>query len=455
MTLLPQPAWLWMPVWLPFVAAPVVYILRRHELIAAILTAAVFVLSSYLLWTSPPPETTLLGRPIVLERVPRVLLIALGFWMAVGALYAARISQGWSLFPFWPLLFGVVAVAFMFQDFIVRVIVLKVAWLGAILLVQSGVKASTRAATRLLVVIVLATPALLLAGVLAARIEANANLITLAPLAGIGFGIGFSLVLAVVPFHAWLPQVAEDGPPLIAAWFVAAFGTAYLVLLIDLVGRMPWLLEEGRGLTLLRSGGILLIAGGGILALVETHVGRLWAYSVLVDTGYLVLGIGLGRLIGMEVPLMAVGARFVALILSGVALATIRHRAMSLEMDELAGSASKVPLSYLGWLSGGLSFLGVPLSPGFPGHWLILRQLFALDIRLAWGIVVATLLGVLGYVRALNAALRTAPPERLETIEPEPVSVTVLLLMLIVVASLMGLVPHAIMPLVRFMAQGL
>ncbi|MDQ7030931.1 MAG: proton-conducting transporter membrane subunit [Ardenticatenia bacterium] len=452
---LPPPVWLWIPIWLPLVVAPLVYILRRHELVAAILTAAIFVLSSYLLWTAPPPPTIILGRPVVLERVPRVLLIALGFWMTVGALYAARISQGWSLFPFWLLLFGLLAVAFMFQDFTVRVIVLKVAWLGAILLVQSGVVTSMRAATRLLVVAVLATPALLLAGVLAGRIETTPDLISLAPLAGIGFGIGFSLVLAVVPFHAWLPQVAEDGPPLIAAWFVAALGTAYLVLLIDLVDRMPWLLQEGRGLSLLRSGGLLLIVGGGLLALVETHVGRLWAYSVLVDTGYIVLGIGLGRLIGMETPLLAVGARFVALILSGVALATIRHRAMSLEMNELAGSASRVPLSYLGWLSGGLSFLGVPLSPGFPGHWLILRQLFALDMRLAWGIVVATLLGVVGYVRALNAALRTAPPERLETIEPEPILVTILLLLLLIVASFVGLVPHTIIPLVRFMAQGL
>ncbi len=445
---------LWTPLWLPLALAPLTYVLRRYEVIAAVLTAAVLVFSSVLFWTRPPPPATFLGRALVLEDTPRVLLVALGFWMAVGALFAGRISQGWSLFPFWLLLFSLFNAAFMFQDFVVRVVLLKIAWLGAILLVQSGITVSVRAATRLLIVAVIALPPLLAAGLLATRIQANSNLIELAPLAGVGFGVGFSLVLAVVPFHAWLPQVAEDAPPLVAAWFVAAFGTAYLMLLVELVRNMPWLLTEGRGLDMLRVAGTLLIVGGGVLALVETHLGRMWAYSVLVDTGYILLAIRIGPFMGMEAAWLAIIARFVALILSGTALATIRHRAMSLHLDELPGSASRVPLSFLGLLSGGLSFLGIPLSPGFPGHWVVLRQIFPVEPQLGWTLLIATLLGTLGYVRALNAGFRTAPPERLNTIEPEPLSVTFLLLVLVIVASLIGLAPPVIVPLVRFMITG-
>ena len=445
---------LWTPVWLPLAMAPLVYLLRRFEIVAALLTAAVLLFSSVLFWTHPPPPATFLGRVLVLERAPRVLLIALGFWMAIGALYAARISQGWSLFPFWLLLFSLFNAAFMFQEFVMRVVILKIAWLGAILLVQSGTTASTRAATRLLIVAVIALPPLLAADLLATRIQADSSLLELAPLAGVGFGVGFSLLLAVVPFHAWLPQVAEDGPPLVAAWFVAAFGTAYLMLLVELVRAMPWLLIEGRGLDMLRAAGVLLIVGGGVLAFVETHLGRMWAYSVLVDTGYILLAIRFGPFIGMEAAWLAIIARFVALILSGAALATIRHRAMSLHLDELPGSASRVPLSFLGLLSGGLSFLGIPLSPGFPGHWIVLRQMFPVEARLGGALLLATLLGTLGYVRALNAGLQTAPPERLVTIEAEPISVTVLLLLLVIVASLIGLAPQVIAPLVRFIGMG-
>lgn len=444
-----------LPLWLPILASPLVYILRRRAVTASLLTVGALSISSYLLWTQPPAATTFLGRPFELTRLPRVVLVALGIWMIIGALYSARISQGWSVFPFWLVSFSILSGAFMFQDFLIRVLILKIAWLVAILLVQSGTATETRAGTRLLIVSVLALPAFLFASVIIDRFALQPEALALAQLAGIGLGLGFSLMLAVFPFHAWLPQAAEDGPPLIAAWLVAALGTSYIVLLIDMLSQYPWLLVEGNGETMLRAAGVILAIGAGILVFTETHLGRMWAYSVLSDLGYLLLALSFGGATGVQAALLVTAARFVALALSGTALATIRHRVQTLEIDKLAGSASQVPLSYLGFLAGGLAFFGLPLSPGFPGHWVVIRELLTTAPVWVWAMVGAALLGTLGYVRALNAAFQTAPQERLDEIEREPLSVGVILLTLIAVAVSIGLAPGTIMPLISFLLESL
>lgn len=444
-----------LPLWLPILASPLVYILRRRAVTASLLTVGVLSISSYLLWTQPPAATTFLGRPFELTRLPRVVLVALGLWMIIAALYSARISQGWSVFPFWLVSYSILSGAFLFQDFLIRVLILKIAWLVAILLVQSGTATETRAGTRLLIVSVLALPAFLFAAVVIDRFALQPENLALAQLAGIGLGLGFSLMLAVFPFHAWLPQAAEDGPPLVAAWLVAALGTSYIILLIDILSQYPWLLSEGNGQTMLRAAGIILALGAGILVFVETHLGRMWAYSVLSDLGYLLLALSFGGMLGIEAALLVAAARFVALALSGTALATIRHRVETLEIDGLAGSASQVPLSYLGLLAGGLAFFGLPLSPGFPGHWVVIRELLTIGPMWVWAMIGAALLGTLGYVRALNAAFQTAPQERLDEIEREPLSVGVILLVLIAVAVSIGLAPDTIMPLISFLLESL
>lgn len=443
------------PLWLPIAAAPLVYLLRRRALFVALLSVLVLGGSSYLLYTQPPPPMAFLGRSLELNRMPRVALVAIALWMIVGALYAARISQGWSIFPFWLASFGVLTAVFLFQDFLIRVLLLKAAWLVAILLVQSGAATETRAATRLLIVGVLALPAFLFAALLIDRFAGQPDQLIFARLAGIGLGIGFSLTLAVFPFHAWLPQAAEDGPPLVVAWLVAAIGTAYIVVLIDLLSQNPWLLHEGNGRVMLRAAGILLSVGAGVLVFVETHLGRMWAYSLLSDQGYLFLGLSLGGTLGVQAALFIVSARLVALALSGTALATIRHRVQTLMIDELTGSASQVPLAYLGLLAGGLAFFGLPLSPGFPGHWLVIRELVEASSNVVWPMVGAALLGTFGFLRVLNTAFRAAPPERLAAIEPEPPSVAVLLLLLMIVGASIGLAPGTIIPIISFLLESL
>ncbi|GAP63106.1 hypothetical protein ARMA_1529 [Ardenticatena maritima] len=439
---------------LPLFAAPLAYLLRRQEVLAAGIVIVTLAVHTFLLWNYPPATFDVLGRTLALGRTGRVFLISANVWVIGATLYTLRISQGWSIYPFWLVVQALFTGVFLFQDFVLRMLVFKSAWLLAILLIQSGTMERTRAATRMLIVIMLATPVLLAGGLLVGRISTDAADLSLAPAAGTLLALGTALILAIFPFHAWVPQATEDGPPLVTAWVVGLFGTVFLMTLVELLAQNPWVLTFGGMSTLLRGAGFILAISGGLFAFSETHLGRLWAYSILADQGYILLALSLGGASGLRIVLFLLGARLLALLLSGMAIATIRYRLTSLEFDALPGTAQRLPLTYLALLGGGLSFFGLPLSAGFAGHWMTLRAIFPDASIWFWGTLAATLLGVLGYVRALHVAVRLDHDGAAIT-DPEPLPVAILMLGVVALSSLIALAPQTLLPLIQFVLEAL
>ncbi|HEX8681761.1 MAG TPA: hypothetical protein VF707_05565, partial [Ardenticatenaceae bacterium] len=191
-----------LPVWLPMVAAPLVYLLRRVALLAALVSAAVVGLAGWWLVAHPPAdELTLLGRGLFLNDTGQALLVLLAAWLVAAFLFAWRISQGWSLFPFLLIVYGLLVAANLFDELVLRVLILKIAWLVTVGLVQGGAETNTRAATRLLILTVLAVPPFLVAATLIAQRVYEPEAAALTAAVVLSLGMGFALMLAVIPFH--------------------------------------------------------------------------------------------------------------------------------------------------------------------------------------------------------------------------------------------------------------
>lgn len=445
-----------LPVWLPMVAAPVVYLLRRLAAAAALLSSSVMAIVGWWLINRPPGnDFDILGRGLFLSGVSQMLLVLLAFWLIGAFLFSWRISQGWSLFPFLLLVYSLLAGALFFDELIIQVLALKIAWLVVIMLVQGGVALNTRAAGRLLILSVLALPPFLVAATaIAQRIyEPNADALT--AIIVLSLGMGFALMLAIIPFHAWLPQAAEDGPPLVAAWLVAGLGGAYLVLLLDLLASYQWLAADQQVQRLLFGGGLLLAIGGGIAGVAERHLGRLWAYAVLADLGYILLGLSFGSRAGTLAALLTIAGRMLSLLLAGSALATIRHRATSLDFDDLVGVGTRLPLAMLGFALGGMAMLGAPLTASFPGHWAVLRLMAQSQTGWTWGLVVAGVLGMIGFVRAFAVMTTPADEMQLARVEGEPRIATALMVVMAVLSVLLGLAPQVMSPVLTALLESL
>lgn len=443
------------PVWLPLLLAPLVYLLRRTGILVSLLS--VLTMSGVAWWLFSRPlvaDLTLSGRALLLSGLEQGFLIVVALWLAVAFIVVWRIPQGWSFYPFVLMAYSGIAAAMMVEEMILQVLILLIAWMVVILLVQGGAQANTRAGTRLLVLAILALPAFLIGGALMEQRIFYPNDLFRNSLIVLSLGMGFALMLAVIPFHAWLPQAAEDGPPLVAAWLVAGMGGSYLLVLIDLLSRNPWLAQETQVQRLLFIGGLVLGIGGGVLTITERHLGRLWAYAVLVDLGYILLGLSLDNQIGTQAALLIITNRLICLLLVGVALATIRHHATSLHFEQLVGLATRLPISVLAFAFGSLGMFGVPMTGGFPGHWSVLRQFFAITPFWTGMLVLSAMIGSMGFVRALAIMVSRPDDENaFRQITNEPPLVALLLGGIGVLSLTVAVAPQTFTPIITYLME--
>jgi len=208
----------------------------------------------------------------------------------------------------------------------------------------------------------------------------------LAALAFVSAGIG--LKLAMFPVHFWLPNAYAYGPSAIVA-FLAATATkvsVYALMRFYFTVFDPSLLFDGlrlREILLVLS--TLAILTASLVAVFQTDVKRMFAYSSIAQIGYITLGISLANEPGLTAAIahlfnhgLTKGALF--MLLGGVAL-----RAGRTDFAAVAGLSRRMPLTAFGIVIAGLSLVGVPATAGFVSKWYLVLGSFELG---AWWIAV-------------------------------------------------------------------
>jgi formate hydrogenlyase subunit 3/multisubunit Na+/H+ antiporter MnhD subunit len=481
---------------LPLALAAVVYLLRRWALIAASLASAtVFVMASLCLRLpldraiSVPGLTWLLGWKVALGEPMMVLgrefalepagCCTLGFIYLIAIvafLFAWRISQGRLFFPLGLVILSLLGAAVMVRLFLFAVLFLWIASLVAILIIQGerqgpslrlgSVQATEpfdrlrtslragpgRGALRYLVMVSLAIPPLLIAPWLIDLQAVNPDNLALLRYAAVLLAIGFAILLAVVPFHGWISAVAVDAPPVVAAFLFTVTNAVVLLLMLTLLQSYPWLSEDPQVFSLLRLGGLLMAAVGGLLAFAEQDFGSLLGYAVLSDMGCTLVALGVASPAALTAALLQVTHRSVGLMLTAMGLAVVRHYAGSDSFanpstgsgHRLAGVAKRMPLSTAGLVLGGLSLAGMPLTAGFPSRWAIYRLFSAPGLALAMLLSGAGV--ALGYLRGLSILLG---PSTEPQVKREPFIASLMILAMIILCLGLGLWPQLLLPSVQ------
>jgi multicomponent Na+:H+ antiporter subunit D len=155
---------------------------------------------------------------------------------------------------------------------------------------------------------------------------------------------------------------------------------------------------------------ILAIVTASLVAVWQTDLKRLFAYSSVAQIGYITLGIALGTREGLTAAIVHLfnhgitkGALF--LLLGLVAYYTGRT-----PISSVRGLARSMPLTTFGITLAGLSLVGVPGTAGFVSKWTLVLAAFEADQWWLGGIVVATSLIAVAYVwRFVEAAYLSAP----------------------------------------------
>src|SRR5213080_3610805 len=213
--------------------------------------------------------------------------------------------------------------------------------------------------------------------------------------------IGFAFKIAAAPFHLWAPDAYQGAPVPSSAFIASASKVASFVVLgkIVLVGFAPfhgsaaWHAMVAGWSPVLAALAALSILLGNLVALAQSNVRRLLAYSAVAHAGYTLIGLVSGDRTGFSAALFYATIYAITLVGAFGVVAMVRRETGGDDFSNFAGLASKSPL-LAGCMSVFmLSLAGIPPLAGFFGKF----YLFSVALRaganqgLLWLVAVALL----------------------------------------------------------------
>jgi NADH-quinone oxidoreductase subunit N len=191
--------------------------------------------------------------------------------------------------------------------------------------------------------------------------------------------IGFAFKIAAAPFHLWAPDAYQGAPIPSAAFIASGSKVASFVVLgkIVLVGFGPvqgnagWHAMVAGWSPLLAVLAALSILIGNLVALAQTNVRRLLAYSAVAHAGYTLLGLVAGSRDGFSATLFYTAVYAITLLGAFGVVAVVRCETGGDDLKDFSGLAGRAPLLAGCMAVFMLSLAGIPPLAGFFGKFYL------------------------------------------------------------------------------------
>ncbi|RZU97946.1 monovalent cation/H+ antiporter subunit D family protein [Spiribacter vilamensis] len=239
---------------------------------------------------------------------------------------------------------------------------------------------------------------------------------------GLGFiVVGLSIKLALFPLHHWLPNAYTYAPSLISALIAATATKVALYVLLrfifDVFGPAYSFtaLPLAAGLMALAIGSMFV---GSWLAILQSNLKRMLAYSSVAQVGYMVLGVSLTTVSGLTASFLHLfnhGLMKAALFASAGLMV---YRCGGMGMNDLRGIGRQMPWTLTAFALAGVSLVGLPPTAGFISKWYLLTA--AVDAGQLWlvALVLITSLMALFYIaRVVEIAWMQPRPDDAPAVE--------------------------------------
>jgi NADH-quinone oxidoreductase subunit N len=215
--------------------------------------------------------------------------------------------------------------------------------------------------------------------------------------------VGIAFKLGAVPFHQWVPDVYEGAPTPVTLFIgsapkIAAFG----MLMRLLVDGLSGLQEDWTDMLIILA--ILSMAIGNIVAIAQTNLKRMLAYSTIAHVGFLFLGIIAGTQSGYAASMFYIIA-YAIMSMGGFAMIIWLGESGSEtdQLEDFKGLNERNPWFALMMMILMLSMAGVPPFVGFWAKWSVLREVVSSGVT--WLAVVAVAFAIIGlfyYLRIIR-----------------------------------------------------
>jgi len=175
---------------------------------------------------------------------------------------------------------------------------------------------------------------------------------------------GFMVKMAVFPVHTWLPDAHAEAPTPISAMLsgVMIKTGAYAVARISLGIFFP----SFKGVsTFLLTLAVVTMVYGGLMAIAQTDVKRLFAYSSVSQMGYILFGLTTGSIMGLTGGLFHIVNHALCKALLFMSSGILMHQTGTRDLRQYGGLMSKMPMTAVASVIGALTLAGTPPLSGF------------------------------------------------------------------------------------------
>ena len=226
-------------------------------------------------------------------------------------------------------------------------------------------------------------------------------------LVSLAFALAFAVKVPVFPLHAWLADGISEAPTAIAMILAGKLGL-YSLLRFHL-GLFPE--QAARIAPLMVALGVIGILYGSLLALVQTDLKRLVAYSSLAALSFCILGIYAFTAASMDGAVYQILSESVSAGAFFMLLGILYERYGTYEMAQFGGVAKNLPGLATLFVITSLSLIGLPILNGFVGEFLILSGSFQTHARLASAATLGVILSASYMLWMLQRVFYGAPSQ--------------------------------------------
>jgi len=265
--------------------------------------------------------------------------------------------------------------------------------------------------------------------------------------------IGFGIKAAIVPLHMWLPDAHSEAPSPVSALLSGVL----IVCGLYGISRFPLLLFNSVRVSwgfLAAIVSIITMIVGNLMALVQSDVKRLLAYSTVAHIGYVMIGIAIGTESGLTGAFLHILNHAIMKGLAFLAAGALIFRTETREIGQFAGIRKPMPLSTLLFSISLFGLLGLPPFSGFVSKFLLFTAAFEANApALAIVGIVNTVLSAGYYLRVVKTVMLDSPSENTMKLSEAPRTMLLSMCILAFLTTFLGVYPGPVISYAKRAAE--
>ncbi|MFY9231270.1 MAG: NADH-quinone oxidoreductase subunit NuoN [Candidatus Nanopelagicales bacterium] len=284
-----------------------------------------------------------------------------------------------------------------------------------------------------------------------------ADVLAAKPAEGTMVAVGIALVMvgllfkvAAVPFHQWTPDVYQGAPTPVTAFMaatvkIAAFGALLRVLYVS-VGGLRW---DWTPMLWIIAG--LTMVVGSIVAITQTDMKRMLAYSSVAQAGFILIGVVAASPQGLASSLFYLIAYAFTTIGTFTVVSMVRNSSgEATALSAWAGLGKRSPVVAAVFSLFLLSLAGIPLTSGFIGKFGVFAA--GIEAGAAWLVIIGVIASVIAaffYVRVIVLMYFTEPTEETASVVIPSTFTTIALTAATVMTIALGVFPQWLLDVIE------